>query len=250
MRFSNGPVVAAARNLRMIFGISAKSLVMSSAIGFGCCALWFCATPFSSAQKSSTTAPRQPLNAAGSEAAAPGKLPTATHEELHPAKVSLTDGNLTVNANNSDLSQILQEFASKSGMTINGLNRGPRIFGVYGPGSSREVLTELLIDSGYNFIMVGGAEDGTPRELLLTARTTTVAIPKSVIPYSVPSHADAEESVQPELGGDSSGPDALGAGAIAPAPSLNDQDDEARAQANLLRLQHQQEIQQQQNAPQ
>ncbi len=169
---------------------------------------------------------------------------------MHPANVSLTDGNLTVNANNSDLSQILQEFASKSGMTINGLNRGPRIFGIYGPGNSREVLTDLLIDSGYNFIMVGGAKDGTPRELLLTARNSIAADPKALIPSSVQPHADNEESTQSELNVDLPEPESFGPGAIAPAPSLNDQDDDARTQANLLRLQHQQEMQQQQNTPQ
>jgi hypothetical protein len=94
----------------------------------------------------------------------------STEIPVRPAAISLRDGKLTVEANNSDLTQILQNLADISGMTIEGLNQGPRVFGIYGPGNSRDVLTALLVGSGYNFIMVGGEASGTPRKLLLTAQ--------------------------------------------------------------------------------
>jgi hypothetical protein len=197
---------------------------------------------------SHSTSERRKLS--DSEANNHGTLVKTANEEMQLATVSLGEGRLTVNANNSDLSQILQEIAGISGMTINGLNGGPRVFGVYGPGNSREVLSTLLIDSGYNFIMVGGASDGTPRELLLTARNITTSGPKSLNPSSVRPVADREDSRKSEPEVDSSDRNAMGPGAIPPVPSLNDQDDAARTQVNLLRLQHQQEQQQQQNAPQ
>lgn len=87
-----------------------------------------------------------------------------------PATVSFQNGSLTVNANNSDLTQILRKVADISGMSIDGLNKSARVFGVYGPGDPSQVLTEILSDSGYNFVMVGNTADGAPRQLLLTAK--------------------------------------------------------------------------------
>ena len=256
----------------MIFEVKARFLCNCCALGCTCCVFWLCAMPSSRAQTAPTAVPRQPSSQAPSLTGA--KRPAASHSTNEPRKLSdseainhgtlvktanegtqlatviLSDGKLTVNANNSDLSQILQEIAGISGMTINGLNGGPRVFGVYGPGNSREVLTVLLVDSGYNFIMVGGASDSTPRELLLTARNITTSGPKSLNPSSVRPVADSEESRKSEPEVDSSDRNAMGPGAVPPVPSLNDQGDAARAQANLLRLQHQQEQQQQQSAPQ
>ncbi|HEY5029680.1 MAG TPA: hypothetical protein VIK39_14815, partial [Candidatus Angelobacter sp.] len=105
--------------------------------------------------------------------------PFPTDAAAHPAAVKLRNGKLTIEANNSDLGQILQNLASISGMTINGLNKGPRVFGVYGPGNSREVLRDLLVGSGYNFIMVGDGAQGAPRELLLTPqnKNASAAVP-------------------------------------------------------------------------
>lgn len=87
-----------------------------------------------------------------------------------PATVSFQNGSLSVNANNSDLTQILRKIADISGMNIDGLNKSARVFGVYGPGDPSQVLTEILSDSGYNFVMVGNTADGAPRQLLLTAK--------------------------------------------------------------------------------
>lgn len=89
-----------------------------------------------------------------------------------PPKVSLADGKLTVDANNSDLSAILQDVAHAGGMTIDGLGKTNRVFGVYGPGAPRDVIAELLAGAGYNFVMLGGANGAVPRELVLTAQSS------------------------------------------------------------------------------
>jgi len=86
-----------------------------------------------------------------------------------PARVALVNGQLSVDAQNSDLTQILQEVARITGMSISGLQGGPRVFGAYGPGDPRTVLTGLLTASGYNFMLLGGND--LPRELLLTRET-------------------------------------------------------------------------------
>lgn len=174
--------------------------------------------------------------------------PSPSDLAAQPAAMTFRDGKLTIEANNSDLADILRDMANISGMTVRGLDKGPRIFGVYGPGNSRDVLTALLLGSGYNFIMVGGAADGAPRELLLSAENNDVPAIAAVSPTKDPS-SDSNLRVQQQLEMNPSEPDALGPGAVAPVPSLDEQDDAARAQSNLQRLQHIQE-QQRQNAPQ
>ena len=176
-----------------------------------------------------------------------GKLLAPADATTQPATVSLRNGKLTVEANNSDLTQILQDLAGACAMTIIGLNGGPRVFGVYGPGNSREVLAALLVGAGYNFIMVGGASDGTPRELLLISQNNNAPAFTPLNPRPVLS-ADRDEFEQPDLERNPSAWNAAGPGAISPAPSQDDQDNNTRVQQTLQRLQHIQE--QQQNAPQ
>ena len=162
-----------------------------------------------------------------------------------PPHVNLNGGTLTVEANNSDLSTILKDVAAASGMTIDGLNKSARVFGVYGPGTPRDVLTDLLSDTGYNFLMVGGANGTVPRELVLTAQNSNSLPPAASAP-SAPSASDDANS-------DADYQEPLGPGAIAhPAPEPPD-DPQARVQQRLQNLQmmrQQLNQQQQQDNPQ
>lgn len=90
-----------------------------------------------------------------------------------PAKVTMASGRLTVEADNSSLSQILHHLATDSGMKIDGLSHDQRVFGQYGPGDPRDILTSLLEDAGYNVLMVGENANGTPQQLILTARSNS-----------------------------------------------------------------------------
>ncbi len=253
----------------MYFVVGEKSQFKCRAMILSCCAVLLCSAYGSCAQEPQSSRPvpdvahaRIAKNASNSarDVSATAhkhppstldrrmtKLPSPSDQATQPAAVTLRDGKLTVEANNSDLDQILRELAGISGMTINGLGKGPRIFGVYGPGNSRDVLTDLLLGTGYNFIMVGGTADGTPRELRLTAENDAPAI-APLTPTKVPP-ADLNERVQQQLEINPSAPNALGPGAVAPVPSLDEQDDNTRAQSTLQRLQHIQD-QQKQNAPQ
>jgi hypothetical protein len=162
-------------------------------------------------------------------------------EIAQPPVINLRDGTLTVQANNSDLPQILRDVAAVSGMKIDGLNSGPRVFGVYGPGNSRDVLKELLVDSGYDFIMVGDASAGAPRELLLTPQNKTVSLSAQPNP-APPPEVDNEEPEQPQVEVSPQPQEPLGPGAIVPAPSPNSQEnDNIRVQQTIQRLQHMQE---------
>jgi hypothetical protein len=162
-----------------------------------------------------------------------------------PARVTLSGGKLTVDANNSDLQSILQDVARSSGMTIDGLSQGKRVFGVYGPGTPRDVLTDLLAGSGYNFMMLGGANGSVPSQLVLTAQGS--APPSKPTSSATSANADSDADDQ----------EPLGPGAIAhPRPQESDDiDNQTRAQQHLQNLQDmhdrlQQQQQQQQNNPQ
>lgn len=88
--------------------------------------------------------------------------------------MNLASGKLSVQADNSSLSEILHQVSQAGGMKIEGLQvsgSDQRIFGSYGPGAPRDVLSELLDGSGYNVMMLGQTPAGVPRELALTRRT-------------------------------------------------------------------------------
>lgn len=95
-------------------------------------------------------------------------------QPAEPATVTLTSGELTIKANNSSLAEILNQIAKAGGMSVDGLQDvgyvDQRIFGTYGPGQPREVLSRLLDGCGFNVIMLGMTPAGTPKTLSLSPR--------------------------------------------------------------------------------
>jgi hypothetical protein len=187
-----------------------------------------CTTPPVITNTTSAPAPK-PVGAAAAPGDETPHIPYPTEAATQPARVTVRDGKLTVEASNSDLPQILNQVATMSGITIRGIdgkgiNGGARVFGVYGPGQPRVVLAALLSGSGYNFIMVGGSGDGAPRELLLTARNKSDAAPVISAPVAQPPD-EAEESEQTEI--------APTSGA---APPAKPETDEEGVQRTLQRL--------------
>lgn len=161
--------------------------------------------------------------------------PAAADAEEQPATVSLQNGALTIEAHNSDLAGILRKIAQMSGMTIDGLNKNARVFGDYGPGNPREVLSNLLVGTGYNFFMAGNGPDGAPRELVLIAQSGNKPTPANQhqTASAPPPHAATQEPLDENSGDDDS-----------QDPSDRDQ----RMQQLLQRLGQIQD--QQQNSPQ
>lgn len=97
--------------------------------------------------------------------------PSLGDKPAEPATITLGKGLLAIRADNSSLSAILHHLALSSGMVVDGFQQDQRVFGIYGPGNPTDILSELLQDAGYNFLMVGATEQGTPKEIVLTART-------------------------------------------------------------------------------
>ena len=166
------------------------------------------------------------------------------NEPASPSTIGLKDGVLSIEANNSDLREILQQVADASGMVIVGSVESARVYGSYGPSDAREVLTSLLTGSGYNFLMSGVTRLGAPRELRLTPQSG-VATPPSQPPGAAPAIATSGNPQQPEVNGD----EELPPGVIAHAPPPPPEDPAQRVQQNLNRLQQMRDPQNQQNTP-
>lgn len=89
-----------------------------------------------------------------------------------PAKPSVTwdSHGLRIEANNASLRDILKEVSTDTGAKVEGLGTDERVFGEYGPGSARDVISQLLHGSSYNVLMIGEQGEGTPRQIVLSAR--------------------------------------------------------------------------------
>jgi hypothetical protein len=84
------------------------------------------------------------------------------------ASVVYDSRGLLIVASNSSLAQILKDVSTDTGAKVEGMGTDQRIFGTYGPGPAREVLSQLLDGSGYNILMVGDRGEGTPRRIVLS----------------------------------------------------------------------------------
>jgi len=90
-----------------------------------------------------------------------------------PASVVWDATGLRINASNSSLQQILGEVSTETGTKVEGLNADQRIYGDYGPGKARDVLSQLLQGSGYNVLLAGDLGHDAPREVVLSPRQTS-----------------------------------------------------------------------------
>lgn len=108
-----------------------------------------------------------------------------------PALVIYTDGRLEVRAHNSNLNQILDEIARRTGMRITGNAQQEHIFGRYGPGEPTKILVSLLEGSGSNMVLRVSAA-GVPTELILTPRpgdsgaSATMEVSQPAVASAVP----------------------------------------------------------------
>ncbi len=104
----------------------------------------------------------------------PAPRPPA-EQQPRPATVAFSKDELSIDAENSSLMQILDQITRQTGMTVAGLTHDERIYGHYGPAPMASTLTALLDGSGYNFVIIGGGANRPPTKLLLTASSGTPA---------------------------------------------------------------------------
>ena len=153
-------------------------------------------------------------------AVAPGSHPTGTQPAAQPAPAATPaqptppdwpandqpseatvvwdSQGLRIVASNSSLAQILKDVSAKTGATLEGMDQDQRIFGVYGSGPARDVLSQLLDGSGYNIVMVGDQGQGTPRRIVLSARPKGSAQPSGNSSPSTSNEEETQAEPQPE----------------------------------------------------
>lgn len=114
-----------------------------------------------------------------------------------PAQAAITwdSQGLRIDAQNSSLQQILDDVSTVTGAKVEGFGTDERIFGAFGPGQARNVLSELLQGTGYNVLMIGDQGQGTPRQIVLSSRNGA-ATPSSASPAPT-SDEDADPDEQP-----------------------------------------------------
>ena len=94
------------------------------------------------------------------------------NDKPNPASVVWDANGLRINATNSSLQQILSEVSTETGAKVEGMGADQRVYGQYGPGQARDVLSQLLQGSGYNVLLAGDLGKGAPREIVLSPRKT------------------------------------------------------------------------------
>lgn len=109
-------------------------------------------------------------DAAPAAPAAPELPKWPVNEKPGQATVTWDSHGLSIDAANSSLQQILKDISTATGATVDGLSSDERVFGAYGPGQARDVLSQLLLGAGYNIIMIGDRGQGAPRQILLSSR--------------------------------------------------------------------------------
>ena len=67
-------------------------------------------------------------------------------------------------------SRFCSEVSTETGTKVEGMGADQRVYGDYGPGQARDVLSQLLQGSGYNVLLAGDIGQGAPREIVLSPR--------------------------------------------------------------------------------
>jgi hypothetical protein len=120
------------------------------------------------------------------------------NEKAEEATVTWDSQGLRINASNSSLQQILSEVGTATGAKVEGMASDMRIFGAYGPGQPRDVLSQLLEGSGYNVLMIGDQGQGAPRQIVLSPRHSGDSVAKSAPTPAAEEDNDIEDQPQPE----------------------------------------------------
>lgn len=115
------------------------------------------------------------------------------------ASVNWNGRELSIDAKNSSLTQILGDVSTATGVKVEGQSGDQRVYGNYGPAPARDVLNELLEGSDYNIVMIGDSGDGTPRELVLSRKVKlTAGVNRPTNSPSASDDDDEDDTEQPE----------------------------------------------------
>ena len=110
-----------------------------------------------------------------------------------PPQVSYQNAQLTINAPNSTLGDILRAVRKQTGAEIEIPPASERVVTHLGPGPAREVMAELLNGSRFNYVLLGSPADNS-------VLTRIVLVAKAATPDANPSPSQmAEQQQQPGM---------------------------------------------------
>jgi hypothetical protein len=152
-----------------------------ASISMTACLCLFAFSPSATAQKGGVRKPKKKPQA--QEQPKP-QLPAYTPAPLQPLpleqvpavapKVNFSEGELTIVAHNSTLSDVLKEVREQTGAELDiPPNANERVVADLGPGPARSVLADLLNGTHFNYVMVGSITDPKAiQSIVLTPRTS------------------------------------------------------------------------------
>ena len=142
------------------------------------------------AQAAQTQAPKPQIGPAPVQATPPPPPPTPEQGPSSPPQVSFQAGQLTIEARNSTMSDVLNAVKQKTGAAVEmPAVSSERVVGRFGPGAPRDVLAQLLNGSHYDYVLLGSpADPGALKKIVLMARAAG--------PEQVPSQQPATQAFQ------------------------------------------------------
>lgn len=123
--------------------------------------------------------------------------PPPTLEQSPPTapQVNLQNGQLTINASNSTLGQVLRAVQSRTGASIEipAAASNERVVAQLGPGQPRDVLNTLLNGTKFNYVILGVTGDpGAVQKVILTPRQGGPAPAVNAAQNNPPSQEDEQ----------------------------------------------------------
>jgi hypothetical protein len=117
-----------------------------------------------------------------------------------PPQVSYENNQLTINAPNSTLADILRAVRKQTGAEIEVPSAPERVVTRLGPGPARDVVAQLLNGSRFNYVLLGSASDNAVlTKVVLVAKTGSDTItPPPPAPEPVVGITQANNSAPPQ----------------------------------------------------
>src|SRR5215467_16031566 len=119
--------------------------------------------------------------------------PTPEQGPSSPPKVTFQAGQLTIEARNSTMGDVLNAVKQKTGAAVDMPGASSeRVVGRFGPGAPRDVMAQLLNGSHYDYVLLGSpADPGALKKIVLIARAAGPE-PNPAPPANNPSAAQNE----------------------------------------------------------
>ena len=121
-----------------------------------------------------------------------------------PPHVTYENGQLTIVAPNSTLADILRAVRKQTGAEIDVPDARERVATTIGPGPAREVMSELLNGSRFNYVLLGSPEDpkALTRVVLVSRSASEMANHPAAAQQPVDQAANADQNQQPDMSND------------------------------------------------